>query len=145
MKTKMALLGLVLAGILFLTVRWLQLQFAYTQIEQLTQQHSTELSTGVEACITSADNNTQKAPGLIAETSIEYFKVFEYSTTNAKTFVVTQDTIEKPGLLKLNDGYGTFCYLIFRDGIWIPDPQKPPEVVWSRAGSAHGETWPPYH
>jgi hypothetical protein len=119
--------------------RWLQLQSAYAEIEKLTAQHSADLAALVTSTLAGA-----QYPGSKFYESVEYFKVFEYSPTQAKVFVVEriQPTDQRAGLP--GDRAGVFYHFVFQDDVWILDPTRPPEFIWSDYGSADGETWPPY-
>jgi hypothetical protein len=144
MKTQRSLLLVALIvsiGLLCAGVQQLNLQHAYDGIEILTQLHAAELSTVINECATHVERPLDNA-----RLTVEYFKIFEYSETYAKVFVVTQLEIYKAGItLPLRDRSGQFVSLLFQDGNWMCDPSRPPQLIWSDLGSADGETWPPYH
>lgn len=139
MTLKRIIVVVIVAGLLFGMGRWLHLQSAYAEVEGLTTRHSADLVSVVSSTVADV-----QYPGSKYYESVEYFKVFEYSPTQAKVFVVKriQPTDERAGLP--GDRAGVFYYFVFQDGAWALDQTRPPEFIWSDLGSADGATWPPY-
>ena len=107
-------------------------QAAYRQVETLTELYGDEFKTVVEEIRSSQYSS---------RTEVRYFKVFEYSKSASKLFIVVHE--ESVGL-GTGDTGGEFVFLQ-RDpdsGVW--DLAAPVHVVWSFYGSADGRTWPPY-
>jgi hypothetical protein len=139
MPFKKAVVLATIFGVLFIAGRWLHMQIAYAEIEQLTREHSGELSGTVRTFIINAE-----FPGGRFKKSLEYFKIFEYSATNAKVYLVARiDSV--PPDTSYYDRNGGFLYLLFQNGAWILDPSRPYDMKWSRLGSADEEVWPPYY
>jgi len=127
----------ILLSLLFVAGRSLHLQIAYTEVEKLTEEHGQNLKAAIDEIF------KEPSPVSGLTKTLEYFKVFEYSGTHAKVFVVSRfKGPERMGLP--DDRSGVFYYLAFQNGAWIVDPTRPPEFTWSDYGSADGETWPPY-
>jgi|DewCreStandDraft_4_1066084.scaffolds.fasta_scaffold24716_4 hypothetical protein len=148
MTTKKILIGIVVLCLLFAVGRWLHLQFAYSEIERLTEQHGNELSSAVNTSVTdeiTSENEIAIKPELDTIV-VEYFKVFEYSESEAKVFVVIRSDIKWPTTPPVHDRIGQFRYFIRQNGTWMVNQNKRPfELVWDTLGSADDETWPPYH
>lgn len=139
MTLKKTLILTISLAVLYIGGRWAHLQFTYAEIENLTTQYSDNLAATVNDIVKSAEY-----PGSRYHELVEYFKVFEYSETRAKVFVVSriEPTDDKAGLP--GDRAGIFYYLIFNNGMWVVDQSRLPQFVWSDLGNADGETWPPY-
>jgi hypothetical protein len=139
MTLKRIIVVVIVTVLLFGIGRWLHLQSAYAEVEGLTARHSADLASVVSSTVADV-----QYPGSKYYESVEYFKVFEYSPTQAKVFVVKriQPTDERAGLP--GDRAGVFYYFVFQDGAWTLDQVKSPEFIWSDLGNADGETWPPY-
>ena len=138
MSLKRIAVTAIAAILVFSLGRWLHLQAAYAEVERLTTQHSADLT----AIVSSTVESTQY-PGSRYYEVVEYFKVFEYSQTRAKVFVVERILPTEYGRLPA-DRAGIFYYFVLHNGIWTLDLTMQPDVIWSDYGSADGETWPPY-
>lgn len=142
MTAKKILVGIVVLSLLFVGGRWLQLQFAYAEIERLTEQHGSELSSVINKSI--ADDPLSGTDGVSSR--LDYFKVFEYSDYEAKVFVVISYEATQLKAPLLRDRFGQFRYFVRQNGDWVVDQSKRPyQLVWDALGSADDETWPPYH
>ena len=81
MKRRFKLWQVLLAAVLIFAIgRWLHLQIAYAAIEGLTQKHGAELSSVVSQSV--ADDPLSHTEGITS--SLEYFKIFEYSDNQAE-------------------------------------------------------------
>ena len=126
MRIKPKVLALVMVGVAVagITAYFVARQLAYARVEQLTESYAHEFTRVLE------ETETQGCE------SIAYYKVFNYSSDEAKLFVV----------YRLKDRrhpnhHGVYVYLRRTAGEWeITDY----ELVWAQYGSADGITWPPY-
>lgn len=130
----------VVASVIVGIGRWLHLQVAYAEIERLTELHESEIADTIETAVTAV-----QYPGSRYHEIVEYLKIFEYSQEHAKVFVVTQILPVNNEKGSLNDRVGVFYYLLYQNGTWNVDQTEPLEVIWSKLGSADGETWPPFY
>ncbi len=142
MSAKRIFLIIILAGIVFFVGRSIHMQIAYAEVEGLTTQHGSELSSAVNQSI--ANDPLLSAEGVTSR--LEYFKVFEYSENQAKVFVVISYEATQLKAPVMHDWIGQFRYFVRQNGDWVIDQSKRPyELVWDALGSGDDETWPPYH
>ena len=143
MSTKKFLIAVVALCVLFAAGRWLHLQIAYAAVEQLTEQHGGELSAPISQSIAD-DPQLSGSDGFTS--TLEYFKVFEYSESQAKVLVVVSYEATRLKAPLLHDRLAQFRYFVRQGGAWVVDHSKHPyELVWDDLGSADDETWSPYH
>lgn len=106
-------------------------EMAYKRVEGLTALYGREFESVVEQVRLSQYSNRAE---------IRYFKVFEYSKSASKLFVVFHEESTGVGT---GDTGGVFVFLE-RDPGHTWEVAEPIHVVWSFYGSADGRTWPPY-
>lgn len=124
------------------------MQIAYAEVERLTNQHDSELTQAITKYIEDKFIKPSKEYKLATpppEISLEYFKVFEFSETNAKVFLSLRFDPVQPQSWNPSEREGWFVYLESKDRMWIADESRKAELVWSQYGSADDETWPPYN
>jgi hypothetical protein len=140
MTWKKVLALVTIPVILAIAGGWIYLQLAYARIERLTERYGPLLTSAIARDIVDVKRSPVNGLG---DPKLEYFKVFEYTQTRAQVFVVTRFEIETPGS-STYERTGEFYKFVLENGTWRVDTSNLPEVVWSRLGSADGQTWPPY-